>query len=534
MWLLIRIVSEHVDTKAFHRSRRVGGVGRAGYDPDMLLTLVMWGWLRAVRSSRGIERSCHHDVAFRIICAGDVPDHVTISRFCKDNHTACVGLFEQVLVLCAKLGMAKVETIALDGVKMASNASKDANRTEEGLAKLSAARAEAARIARDVAAAHADNDAREDALFGPDGDGGGQVPEDVVDPGSRDARIAQALVELQNEAVEATAAEQEKAAKFDAQLADGVKVRTPPATRRVEAARAHLADTIATQEATLVRYRRREEQAAARGQRLSGKPAKSVEEHFRVIRARTRLDRAVSAEKVLAQRVPVPAPTPVRNITDPQSRLQPVRGGGWVQGYNCQAFTCGDGIILATGVSANPSDTVAFEEMVDKACAAAVALNPHRPAGDRVDLGTAGADDEDVRAQAAKLIGTMLFDAGYLSTENVTSAGPNRLIAVGKRRHIEYAARTDPATGSPPADADPIEAMTHRLRTPEGIAKYRQRSPIAETPFGHAKHNLGFHRFSSRGLDRANSQWAFHAAMHNLGKILNQVTGSVAILPAAS
>ena len=80
VWLVIAAVGE-LDTSAVHAHRRTGGVGRAGYHPDMLLTLLMWAWAQGVRSSRRIERACEQDIAFRVICAGDVPDHVTISRF---------------------------------------------------------------------------------------------------------------------------------------------------------------------------------------------------------------------------------------------------------------------------------------------------------------------------------------------------------------------------------------------------------------------------------------------------------------------
>jgi hypothetical protein len=72
--------------------------------------------------------------------------------------------------------------------------------------------------------------------------------------------------------------------------------------------------------------------------------------------------------------------------------------------------------------------------------------------------------------------------------------------------------------------------MTHRLRTPDAMATYAQRSHIAETPFGHAKHNLGFRQFTSRGLARARSEWSFHAAVHNIGKIIGHLAG--APLPA--
>ncbi len=120
----------------------------------------------------------------------------------------------------------------------------------------------------------------------------------------------------------------------------------------------------------------------------------------------------------------------------------------------------------------------------------------------------------------------MLADAGYCTIENLTEPGPDRLIATGKTRDLHAAASENPAEGPPPNGSDPIAAMAHRLRTPEGMATYAQRSHIAETPFGHAKHNLGFRRFTSRGLARARSEWSFHAAVHNIGKIIAHLAGT--------
>ena len=155
---------------------------------------------------------------------------------------------------------------------------------------------------------------------------------------------------------------------------------------------------------------------------------------------------------------------PKRNITDPQSRMMPLRGGGWLQGYNCQAVTSSDGVIIATSVGNNPSDATAFGEMMDKAVAAAALIDAHRPAA------------------APTGIGMLLADAGYLSNDNLTAPGPDRLIAVGKRRELAAAAREHPTAGPPPPGATPIEAMAHRLRTPEEHALYTQRGHIAETP----------------------------------------------------
>jgi transposase len=160
VWLVIRVVAEHLETSAFHARRRTGGAGAAGYDPDMLVTLLIWAYAQGVTSSRRIEAACAEDVAFRVICAGDAPDHVTIARFRAAFPGAAENLFAQVLVLCAKLGMGKLGTVALDGTKVAANASRAANRTEETLRKL------AAEAAAKAAAAHAAADEAEDELFG--------------------------------------------------------------------------------------------------------------------------------------------------------------------------------------------------------------------------------------------------------------------------------------------------------------------------------------------------------------------------------
>jgi transposase len=191
VWTVLAIV-DRLDTSAFHQRRRVGGVGRAGYDPDMLLTLLIWAWSSGLRSSRRIERACADVVSYRVICAGDAPDHVTLARFRADNHRAGEQLFTQVLMLAAQLGLGRLETVALDGVKIASNASLAANRTPSGLAR--AAEAEAARIAEQTVSAHAAIDAAEDAVFGPDNPG--LVPAALADPNSRAARIDDALAQL--------------------------------------------------------------------------------------------------------------------------------------------------------------------------------------------------------------------------------------------------------------------------------------------------------------------------------------------------
>src|SRR2546423_10186 len=129
--LVIAVIGDHLDTSVFHAGRKTGGAGAAGYDPDMLLMVLVWAYAHKESSSRRLEELCRTDVAFRVICAGNLPDHSTIARFRKDFGEAVPGFFAEVLVLCARLGMGRLGTVALDGTKIAAAASKAANRTEE-------------------------------------------------------------------------------------------------------------------------------------------------------------------------------------------------------------------------------------------------------------------------------------------------------------------------------------------------------------------------------------------------------------------
>ena len=58
--------------------------------------------------------------------------------------------------------------------------------------------------------------------------------------------------------------------------------------------------------------------------------------------------------------------------------------------------------------------------------------------------------------------------------------------------------------------------MAARLKTPGGIAAYRQRGRIAETPHGRIKHNMGIRRLATRGIRRASGEWQLICATHNL------------------
>ena len=133
-WFVIDAVAV-MDVDAFYAAYRADGHGRPAYEPAMMIALLLYGWSRGMRSSRVLERACVEDVPCRVIAAQQRPDHATIARF-VDRHQQPLGeLFGQVLTLCADAGLATVGVIAVDGTKVAGNASRDRTLTYEQLAK---------------------------------------------------------------------------------------------------------------------------------------------------------------------------------------------------------------------------------------------------------------------------------------------------------------------------------------------------------------------------------------------------------------
>lgn len=505
--------------------------GRRRYDPVMLLTLLAYAYCSGVLSTRAIEGRCRVDATFRLVCAGLVPDHSTVSRF---RQRACgqggpmEEVFYAVLRVCAAAGLGRLSVVAVDGVKIGANASKEANRTEAGLRKLAAAIMAGAAVADEPGGAGTG----EDLL-------GGEVvlPSGWADRRSRLCRVRACLADFaaQREAAEARrqAAGQ---AWLDAQAA-GKPVTKPPAAVAVAAARIALQQEITRQQALVDGWDRKR---AAGG--LAGKKPVPVQASRRVARQRERLARAEAAAAAQPGQEagePEPAgagekgkkknkPKPVRNITDPDSALMPVRGGGTKQGYNCQDAAADDRLMLGGFASPNAADTVhaaRLEAVVVKA-AQIVAAAHGDPGHDMIacharmctakDPGDPGHDAAACHAQMTAAPGVIVFDAGYCSEANLTAGSVDRLIATGNRRTMGKAAADHPAAGPPPPDATATEKMDHRLRTPQGRAAYKRRAPDIEGVHASIEDVIGLRRFSMRGLALATGEFLLAGLCHNL------------------
>src|ERR687897_755033 len=133
-WFVIDAVAE-LDLDPFYASYRLDGHGAAAHDPKMMVTLLAYAYAVGERSSRGIERRCREDVAFRVICANQVPDHATIARFRVRHQQGLAALFGPVVGLCAEAGLVRTGVVAVDGSKFAASASDGAIRTYEQIAR---------------------------------------------------------------------------------------------------------------------------------------------------------------------------------------------------------------------------------------------------------------------------------------------------------------------------------------------------------------------------------------------------------------
>jgi transposase len=474
VWFVLDVVAR-VDTSVLHARHRRDGVGRRAFDPDMLLALLIYAYCTGQRSSRQIERLCEVDVAYRVVCANLAPDHSTIARFRQDHELVAVQLFTDVLVLCAEAGLATVGVVAVDGTKMAANASLRSNRTRDQI------EAEVRQMMGEAAAV----DAEQDRLFGERR--GDELPEELADPRRRGARLDAALRALETRRRARDQAEAAAQADHDAKAAAAEANDYSP-TGRTPRGADPVARTEASMARAIARNERRRAAAGAAGQPLPG---------LSLTKYRRSIDRA--RQRAAQQRLPAPAKAETEriNVVDPDSRIMKTPHG-WAQAYNAQAAVNDRGVVVAATVTQDVGDVAQLVPMM---------------AATRANLDAAGVTDP---------IGTMLFDAGYCSEANLTAAGPDRLVATAKSWKLRRQARERGwAVGEPPDGATAVQAMEHRLRTKDGAALYSLRQHTIEPVFGDIKANRGFRRFLRRGITAVDVEWQLICATKNIAKMFH-------------
>lgn len=170
--------------------------GYPPYHPAMMVALLLYAYSRGIYSSRRIAQTCEERVDFMAVTALNRPDFRTIATFRRRHLTVLGDLFVQVLRLCRAAGLVKLGHVALDGTKVAANASRHKamsyGRMRQAQEKL------AAEVAAWFARAEA-SDAAEDRDHG-GARRGDEMPAWVGDKAARLARIREAKAALEAEA----------------------------------------------------------------------------------------------------------------------------------------------------------------------------------------------------------------------------------------------------------------------------------------------------------------------------------------------
>lgn len=193
---------------------------------------------------------------------------------------------------------------------------------------------------------------------------------------------------------------------------------------------------------------------------------------------------------------PGPRPTDQVNLTDADSRIMPTAGGGFEQAYNAQAAVdVGTMLVVAQHVTQHANDKQEVTPTLEQLAAVAPVV------------GSAEA---------------LLADTGYFSAANVADChvhGVEPYIAAGRDAHYPPLADRLRAPTPLADDANPVERMTHCLRTPAGRAVYAHRKCTIEPTFGIIKSVLGFRQFLLRGLQAVGHEWTLVCIGWNLKRL---------------
>lgn len=318
VWFVLAAVEE-MELASFYAAYRADGHGRAAHDLAMMVAVLLYAYTRGQRSSRGIERGCIEDVAYRVIAANRVPDHCTIARFRQRHEQALAGLFSEVLGLCARAGLVEAEIVAVDGTKVHANASHHANRDDE-------------QLAREILEEAAETDRLEDERFGERR--GDELPPELSTAQGRRGWLREAKRQLD-----------EQRAQESCPIPASRPARAREAKRRLE-------------EELWVESRANEAYEAyrARGVMKDGR----------------RFGRPPNAYQ------PPATPAGKVNLTDPDSRnVKTPRG--YVQGYNAQAVVTAGQVVIAAEINTDSPDFGHLEPMVSSAQAELVQAGVTEP-----------------------------------------------------------------------------------------------------------------------------------------------------------
>jgi transposase len=184
------------------------------------------------------------------------------------------------------------------------------------------------------------------------------------------------------------------------------------------------------------------------------------------------------------------------NLTDEESRIMPVSGGGFGQCYNAQASVDTETmLIVGQHLTQNPNDKQELQPALES-----LTTLPGQ-------LGT---------------VDSLLADAGYFSEANVENCLEEQIlpfISVRRDGHNQGLRERYAEPEPLPEGADAVTQMKNRLKTQAGRAIYAERKCTVEPVFGIIKAVMGFREFLLRGVESARGEWNLVCIAWNLKRL---------------
>jgi transposase len=499
-FFVLDVVAE-LDVAPFLKVYRLDGRGGAVYDPAMMLSVLLYAYCTGERSSRRIERRLGEDVAYRVLAVNQRPDHATLARFRRRHQSAIAGLFGQVLALCVKAGLVDAGVVAIDGTKIAANASFFANRNREDLNK----------IAAEILDEADKTDAAEDELFG--GRRGDELPAEWVGGRDRRERIRAALDELDRQTSRDYETRMAERVEKEATLGRKITGPKPKAdtTRRAAPRRANTTDPHS---------------------RVIPQASKGVVQGYNAQAAAT-ADQVVVAAEVTAttndQTQFVPMATAVKENLADAGHTDAVgvflADAGYWSAANATTDVGADVLIATRKTAWRKADKPDDDKLAVLAKVNRGELS-QRKAGEILGVSYTwvrdmtkryfGEEGQRITRSAEPEPEEWLPVIEQLARGEISKRSAADQLTVSSGRintmlaHVRGEA-TDPTIARATMDA--------KLREEKNAERYKTRGHTIEPVFGNIKANLGYRRFSLRSLPAANSEWRLICTAHNLLKL---------------
>lgn len=474
---------KQMDLSPFFARRRPDGHGRAAFHPEMMVALLLYAYCVGERSSRGIERRCIEDVAFRVIVVNSKPDHSTIARFVQAHEPELAGLFGETLRLCARADLIRVGVVALDGTRMRANASDDKNYTAEQIEAL---------VERTLAE-HKATDAEEDDLYGERR--GDELPGHLTDPDRRAKWLREAKAQLEAEDAEAEADYEARLAARAAQEQEGHKPRGRKPKRR-QGSRRGRPKRINVTDPDCRSMR------TGRGW-LSGYNGQAVVTTNQIVIA-AELTNSPSDAPHFEPMLEL-ARTNLDAAGIPQQLGTVVADAGYLSERNAATERASD-VLIAPGSN--------------RAMRSGDLKKPKDRSVERQQKIEAFNAEADRRAAVIERAVAEGWELARLAAE----LGVARSRACVLRQHYVAKGRDALLPANMPAPISPPpptlrELMAERLATERGRAAYALRSTTVEPVFGQIKEARGMRRMQRRGLRACAAEWLLIMTTHNLRKL---------------